>query len=42
VVEGMECLPFADRLRELGLVQPGGEKPPGRPERGLSISKRGT
>ena len=46
MIQGMGHLLNEDRLKELGAVQPGEEKAPGRPESGLSVTaedyKKGT
>jgi len=39
MIQGMEHLPYEDRVKELGLFSL--ERAPGRPDRGLSVSKKG-
>jgi len=41
MVRGLEHHSYEERLRELGLFQPGEEKAPGRPYCGLSVLKGG-
>ncbi|KAK4818702.1 hypothetical protein QYF61_017923 [Mycteria americana] len=41
MIRGLQHLSYEDRLRELGVVQPGEEKPPRRPYCGLSVLKGG-
>jgi len=40
MIQGMEHLPYEDRVKELGLFSL--ERAPGRPDGGLSVSKKGT
>jgi len=40
VIRGLEHLPYKDRLRA-GALQPGEEKAPGRPYRGLPVPEGG-
>jgi len=39
MIQGMEHLPYEDRVKELGLFSL--ERAPGRPDGGLSVSKKG-
>ena len=41
MIRGMEQLSYEERLRELGVFQPGEEKALGRPYCGLSVLKVG-
>ena len=37
MIRGLEHLPYKDRLRMLGALQPGEEKAPGGPNKGLPV-----